>query len=133
MKTKHIFYSKIEYNILVDLFKMEDFSKSLAYLLDNKIHNSLCVVPNKYSIVIENEHITIIIILYVGFEIEEYEILKSKKNVHIITLTDIIPRMVEFKNIQIKYIDKLTLLLAILATSENETIKKLNTLKNLNL
>jgi hypothetical protein len=124
-------YQRIEHNILLNILEDFDIATTLAYMIDFKNHTNLKVIPHDYSIELSNEDISISIILYVGFENEEYNRIKKNKNFHIVSLSDVVPEMVEFKDLNVKYIDKLAFMNMIIAKSENNFAQKLNSLKNL--
>ena len=125
-------YQRIEYNLLLELLEDIEFANSLAYMIEYKNHTNLNITPHEYSIELSNDEIAISIILYVGFENVEYENLKKHKNFYVVALCDVIPEMIEFKDLNVKFIDKLALMNTIIAKSENSFAKKLNRLKNLN-
>lgn len=125
------FYRRIEHNVLLDILQNEEISRALAYMIDSSNHTNFEIIPKENSIEISNDNITIVVIIYVGFELEEYENLKNRKNLHIITFSKVVPEMVEFENLNIKYIDNLSLLFMTLSLSENSLGKKLFSLKNL--
>ena len=120
-------------NILLELLNEPEFSNSLAYLVDFEDHVNLRIIPKENSIEVSNDYITVSIILYSGFGLNEYYELKNRMNVHIVCFSDIIPEMVEFQNIPIKVIDKLAWLLSIINRSERDFVSKLNHLKRLNI
>ena len=126
-------YQRIEYNLLLELLEDIEFANSLAYMIEYKNHTNLNITPHEYSIELSNDEIAISIILYVGFENVEYENLKKHKNYYVVALCDVIPEMIEFKDLNVKFIDKLALMNTIIARSENSFAKKLNRLKNLNM
>ena len=125
-------YQRIEYNLLLELLEDIEFANSLAYMIEYKNHTNLNITPHEYSIELSNDEIAISIILYVGFENVEYENLKKHKNYYVVALCHVIPEMIEFKDLNVKFIDKLALMNTIIAKSENSFAKKLNRLKNLN-
>ncbi|MGQ7946755.1 hypothetical protein [Flavobacterium sp. WC2509] len=124
-------YSRLDNCILLDKLKNEEINKTLAYMLDFKEHNNLVVIPNKHSIEISNASICIAVILYVGFEKEEYQALKKKNNFHIVIFESIISSMCEFENLPIKHIDYTALFFMSLARSEDKKIKDFLSLNNL--
>ena len=125
-------YQRIEHNLLLELLEDTEFANSLAYMIEYKNHTNLKITPHNFSIELSNDKIAISIILYVGFENGEYENLKKHKNYYVVALCDVIPEMIEFKDLNVKFIDKLALMNTIIAKSENSFAKKLNRLKNLN-
>lgn len=125
------FYRRIEHNVLLYILRNKEISSALAYMIDFSNHSNFEVTPKEHSIEIFNDDITIVVIIYVGFELEEYENLKNRKNLHIVTFSMAVPEMIEFKNLNVKYIDTLSLLFMTLSRSENPLGKKLFSLKNL--
>lgn len=128
-----LFFGRIDYYFLSQLLRNEEFSSALAYLVDNETYSGLQVIPKRYSIELSNAEITIAIILFVGFENSEYEELKNKPNLHVISFCKIIPEMVEFKNIDVKYYDQLLWLFTIISRSDNDQMILLRLLKGLKL
>lgn len=129
---KHHF-PHIPQNILLELLNEPEFSNSLAYLVDFENHIDLRIIPKEYSIELSNNDITVSIIIYSGFELNEYYELKNRTNLHLVCLSDVIPEMVEFQNMHIKIIDKLAWLFSIIGRSEKDFINKLNHLKRLSI
>ncbi len=125
------YYSNIFNNSLLHLLRQPDFAASLAYLVDFKNHSDLTVTPYDYSIEISNNEITIAIVLFSGFELNEYLALKNKRNFHIICINPIFLQMCEFEEMQLKYIDKLSWFFSVINRSENELVKEINWIKNL--
>lgn len=124
-------YSRLDNCILLDNLKNEEISKTLAYMLDFKEHNNLVVIPKPHSIEISNNEICIAVILYSGFEKEEYEALKVKDNFHIVSFESIVLSMCEFENLPVKHIDYTALFFMSLARTEDKKIREFLSLKNL--
>ena len=124
-------YSRIENCILLDNLKNEVVKKTLAYMIDFKEHDNLVVIPKPHSIEISNAEICIAVIIFSGFEKEEYEALLTKDNFHIVSFDAITKTMVEFEKIPIKHIDYMALLFMSLARTDDTTIKDFLHLKNL--
>jgi hypothetical protein len=125
------YYSDIHNNQLLDLLRESEFASALAYLVDFKNHSHLNITPHDYSIEISNNEITIAIILLSGFETNEYLTLENKTNLNLISLSEIIPKMCEFENMHVKFIDKLAWFFSAINRSENDFVKKLCGIKNL--
>jgi hypothetical protein len=123
-------YERLENNILLDNLKNEVIKKTLAYMIDFKEHDNLVVIPKPHSIEISNTEVCIAVILFSGFEKEEYEILKSKKNYQMVSFHTIMKTMVGFENMPIKYIDYMALFFMSLARTEDKNIKAFLHLKN---
>lgn len=121
-------------NILFELIKENsDFSVALVYLATYEKHKKLDVIPYKHSIRIYNEKVTVAIVIYAGFEKNEYLEMKEEKNLHIITFSDTIPWMIEFEKLKIKQVDKMAWLFRILQDSKNHKLKKINRIKKLRI
>ena len=123
-------YDRPDLNILLDNLKNEVISKTLAYMVDFKEHDNLVVIPKPYSIEISNADICLSIIIFVGFEKEEYETLKSKKNSHVVSFDTITKTMSEFEHISIKHFDYMALFFMSLARTKDAAIKEFLSLKN---
>lgn len=123
-------YERLDICILLDNLKNEVVKKTLAYMVDFKEHNNLVVIPKPHSIEISNAEICIAVIIFSGFENEEYETLKTKKNHHVISFNAITQTMFEFENIPIKHIDYLALFFMSLSRTNDENIKDFLHLRN---
>jgi hypothetical protein len=126
-----LYYQRIEHNNLLDLLKHGEISSALAYIIDYTDHDNLTVIPKEHSIEVSNNTITIAIILFVGFEMEEYEALKHRENLHIVTFSNVVSEMLEFEKLNVKYVDNLALLFTTLSRSESPLAKNLFRLKSL--
>ena len=126
-------YNRIEHCTLFDLLKNKDINQSLAYMVDFKEYRNLTVIPNTYSIEVSNDKITIIVILLIGFEIEEYIKLKERANVHIVSFNNACQSVFEFKEFRkvIKQIDYMSLFFMVLSRTNSKKIRNLGSLKNL--
>ncbi len=124
-------YSRIEHCILLDNLKNDVVKKTLAYMVDFKEHENLVVVPKPHYIEISNAEICIAVIIFSGFEKEEYEALLTKDNFHIVSFDTITKTMVEFENMFIKHIDSMALFFMSLERTDDTTIKDFLRLKNL--
>ena len=126
-----LIYNHLHNNDLLSVLQNEEISQSLAYMLDFKEHLDLKVTLKPFSIEIDNNEITIAVLLYVGFEGAEYEELKTKPNVHIVAFDSITQTMCEFENIKIKHIDYMSLFFMALSRSKISNLKDFQALKNL--
>jgi hypothetical protein len=122
---------RLEHLVLLDNFNNEVIRRTLAYMVDFKEHDNLVVIPKPYSIEISNSDICIAVILFSGFEKEEYEALLTKDNFHIVSFDTIIQTMVEFENMFIKHIDSMALFFMALARTDDTNLFDLLRLKNL--
>lgn len=133
VKKYEFVYSNTSYNQLYNLLKEEDISKSLAYMIDYKEYENLKITPNKFSIEVSNKDITLVILIWVGFENEEYQNLKHKKNVHIVSFNEVVLEMFEFKKKPIKIIPILALTQMVIERSKTIEISDIKSLMNLKL
>ena len=124
-------YRTSENQILLDNLKNAVVKKTLAYMVDFKEHENLVVTQKSYSIEISNVDVCIAVIVFSGFEKEEYESLKSHKNYHIVSFHPILKTMRVFENIPIKYIDYMALCFMSWSRTNDTTIKDFLHLKNL--
>jgi hypothetical protein len=125
-----LFYESTNYTHLYKLLKIEEFNCSLAYMVDQKKHKKLNVTFKEHSIEVSNDDITIVIILFVGFENDEYEALKGKSNLHLITFNIKLGGMMGSKGLNVKYYNQTSLLFFSIVPSENEKNRRLRILKN---
>lgn len=128
---KPFYYSNIDDNMLCQLMKNKEISSSLAYIVCAKQHEDLEVTPKKHSIELSNNEISINIILYVGFESDDYYTINRKNNLHIIAFNEIVPSMIEFTGLNVKFVDKTALLFTVLALSKNPILTDLHHLRKI--
>lgn len=121
---------RTEHCILLDNLKNDVVKKTLAYMVDFKEHDNLVVIPKPHSIEISNADISIAVILFSGFEKEEYEALVTKDNFHIVSFDTIFQKMHVFENRFIKHIDSMALFFMALARTEDTNIKEFLHLRN---
>lgn len=122
---------RLEHRVLLDNFNNEVIRRTLAYMVDFNEHDNLVVIPKRYSIEISNADICIAVILFSGFEKEEYEALLTKDNFHIVSFDTIIQTMVEFENMFIKHIDSMALFFMSLIRTDDTNLFDILRLKNL--
>ena len=125
-----LIYNHLHNNGLLSVLQNEEINQSLAYMLDFKEHLDLKVTPKPFSIEIANNEITIAVLLYVGYEGAEYEELKTKPNVHIVSFNKVTQSMWEFEDIKMKHIDYMSLFFMALSRSKNSNLKDYQALKN---
>jgi hypothetical protein len=128
---KDFHYNRLEHNILLQLLKKVEYAASLACLLDYSEQYNLQVIPKPCSIEIFNDDITIAAILFVGFEKEEYETIKNRYNLHLVSFSEVVPSMNEFKHLKVKHVDNLSWLFMILSRSTHSELRDLFLLKSL--
>jgi hypothetical protein len=116
---------------LLQLLQEPDFAIALAYLVSFKNYKNLEIIPKPHSIEITNNEISISVIIYSGFELNEYKDLQNRTNVHLVSLCSTLLEMFEFKDMPIKHIDKLAWMFCVINKSENEVVQKINRIKGL--
>jgi hypothetical protein len=63
------------------------------------------VVKHPHSLALEFKDFRIVIVLYIGFELEEYLKFKTIENVYFICMDEIMNDVIEFRGIPLKFID----------------------------
>ncbi|MET4083489.1 hypothetical protein ABIB40_003461 [Pedobacter sp. UYP30] len=129
----NLHFQHLPNNFLLSLLQEPGFSEALAYLVDFKNYTDLKIIPKAHSIELSNTEIVLSIIIYSGFELNEHAELSGRKNVHLVCFSNVIPEMLEFKGMHIKYVDKLAWFFTIMSTSKVEYVQKLNLLRNLRI
>lgn len=109
------------------------FCEALAYLLTFENHTDFKVTPHNFSIEISNSEMHIFVIHAVGFQQIEYEEAKKLKNVHFVSTCEYLFEMVEFSEMkkEIKFISKRMLMATVIALTEDEFIRAMESFKNL--
>ena len=130
------FYRNLNHCGLFDILKNKDINQTLAYMVDFREYKNLKIIPNTYSIEVSNDKITIVIILMIGFELEEYQKynqLKSNANVHIMSMYKASHQVFEFKKFrkEIKLLDFMSLFFMTLARTKSRRLHDLVHLRNL--
>ncbi|WP_375605523.1 hypothetical protein [Flavobacterium davisii] len=92
-----LYYQRMDTNLFMDYLRYENYAQALAYMIDYCLYDNLEVKPHPHSIEISNSEITIFIILFSGFEKEEYPKSLMRKNVHYVHWNGIIRDMCEFE------------------------------------
>lgn len=129
-----MYYPSLENNDL--LYSIEtnyELCKALIYMVSFKMCETIQVTPYPYSIEIRGDDEIVSIIIYVGFEKNEYLTYASLNNVHIVSFDTSIYKMFEFESIkkQIKFIDPKSLFFMTLELSEPLVYSKLKFLLKL--
>ena len=93
------------------------------------LHKFLQIERKKIEI--SNDEITLAVILFVGFENEEYEAIKNRENLHLVSFSDVVATMNEFRHLKVKYVDPLSWLFMILSRSSHPELVDLRLLKGL--
>lgn len=127
----NLFYERMEHNELLWSFETnQTLCKSLAYMTTFKEYDNLKVTPKKHSIEVFNDKITLSLLLYVGFEKDEYVANCNLQNYHIISFQKVTKEMIEFKMFknEIKFINSKALFFTALSFIENDLCGSLKTL-----
>ncbi len=130
----NFYYERLEHNEQLQTFENnQTICKSLAYMVTFKEHENLKVIPKKNSIEIFNDKLVLSIILYVGFEQNEFIENKNKKNFHMISFGKHTNEMHEFKKLknEIKFIEPKALFFTALSYSKNKFCDDLKTILEL--
>lgn len=118
-----LFYERLEHDeLLWALENNQTICKSLAYMVTFKEYQNLKVTPKQHSIEIFNDELVLSIILYVGFEQNEYIENKNKANFQIVSFNKVTNEMHEFAELknEIKFIEPKALFYTTLSFSEND-------------
>ena len=123
-------YSNFDHCLLFNsLNNSHDLKKAIGYLVSFNEYEDLKINALNHSILIYNDEIAIYIILYIGFEQNEF-IQNMMLNSHYVSFQKITSSMSEFKDIEIKYLDKLAVLFTALSISDKDCIIDFNTFLN---
>ena len=130
MVSDDFFYNHLKPNLLLKALRNHEIVESLAYMATYQKYHGLIVTPRDHSILIQNDLIIIAVVLYSGFEENEFNEIKVLDNLHLVALSEVILEMIEFESMNIKFIDSLALLLTTISRSNNDFGKDLHLLKN---
>lgn len=131
LKTNDLPYREINYCVLFNLLKDTEISGALTYMLTGKVHQISEVIPLEYSIELKSESISVSVVLYVDYVAMEHPLFINQANHYCVTFNNMAPRMQEFKDILLVYIDKNALMNYVIYLTENDFGRKLIGLKNL--
>lgn len=130
-----LFYERLEHNELLSaLENNQTICKSLAYMTTFKKYENLKVVPKTHSIEIFNDELILSIILYVGFENNEYVENVNKSNFQIVSFqktTNEMYEFTEFSNV-IKFIEPKALFYTSLSFATDNFSNDLKTILEIN-
>lgn len=126
-------YPHVQNNTLFQLLQKPDFRKALVRLVDFKLHHNLQIKAEEHSILIFNSEVMLAVVIYSGFETHEYDFLKCYKNLQLLTFSDVMLDMVEFRGVPLKYVDKMSWFFSVINTSDDEAVKSLASLNGLKL
>lgn len=130
-----LFYEKLEHNeLLWTLENNQTICTSLAYMTTFKNYENLKVIPKQHSIEIFNDELILSIILYVGFENNEYVENVNKSNFQIVSFqktTNEMYEFTEFSNV-IKFIEPKALFYTSLSFATDNFSNDLKTILEIN-
>lgn len=124
-------YSNFEHCLLFNVLKdSKELKKAIAYLLTFNEYVDLKAKALNHSILIFNDEISIFIILYVGFEENEF-VENLMLNSNFVSFERNTSSMIEFKDVDVKFIDKLSIVFTSISLSKNDALSDLRTFVNL--
>ena len=130
-----LFYERLEHNeLLWALENNQTICKSLAYMVTFKEHQNFKVIPKQHSIEIFNDELILSIILYVGFEMNEYIENVNKSNFQIVSFQKVISEMCEFAKFsnEIKFVEPKALFYTSLSFADDNFSNDLKTILEIN-
>lgn len=125
-------YTRIKTNILLDLLENKEIANTLAYMVVFKEYKNLKTVAHDFYIEISNDEITIAVILFVGFEREEYEEIRENNNLHLVSFSSVVLQMFELEKFPIKIIDPGVLAQSVISRSNKKDLSDLKILMQFN-
>ena len=116
-------YSNFEHCLLFNALKNNDeLKRAIVYSLTFKEFDDLHLTALEHSMLLYNDEIAVYIILYVGFENQEY--LENRLlNSYFISFERTTNSMNEFKDIDVIYLDKTALVHTAIALSKVEILE----------
>jgi hypothetical protein len=102
----HKYYPYFSENLILNLLYEPEIAESLVKVVNNKMHSNLRVEAKPHSIEISNEEISVSVIFFSGFELNEWLTIKEHSNPILISFWSVIPDMCEFEGLNVKYIDR---------------------------
>lgn len=130
-----LFYERLEHNeLLCALDNNQTICKALAYMVTFKEYENLKVIPKQHSIEIYNDDLFLSIILYIGYEINEYVENVYRTNFNMVTFNRFTSSMLEFSEFknEIKFIDPKALFYTSLNFTNDEHCNDLKTILEIN-
>lgn len=131
-----IFFRRLDAHFLLGTLKRNELARrTLVYMATFKNYNDLKVEARTFSIEIFNDEVSVTILLFVGFEDEEYNKVSKKTNFHIVSFDESYVYMVEFDKIKndIKYIDNEAWFYTLFNRYNNKLTNDFKTIKNFDL
>ena len=98
------YYQDLKHNQLADILSIKSISEILGETVTLKSSPILNVVKHPHSLELEFSDFRIVIVLYIGFELEEYLEFKAIENVYFICMDEIMNDVIEFRSIPLKFI-----------------------------
>lgn len=116
-------YSNFEHCLLFNALKNNDeLKRAIVYSLTFKEFDDLHLTALEHSMLLYNDEIAVYIILYVGFENQEY--LENRLlNSYFISFERTTNSMNEFKDVDVIYLDKAALVHTAIALSKIEILE----------
>lgn len=116
-------YSNFEHCLLFNVLKNNDeLKRAIVYSLTFKEFDDLHLTALEHSMLLYNDEIVVYIILYVGFENQEY--LENRLlNSYFISFERATNSMNEFKDVDVIYLDKAALVHTAIALSKIEILE----------
>ena len=98
------YYQDLKHNQLADILSIKSISEILGKMVALKSSPILNVVKHPHSLELEFKDFRIVIVLYIGFELEEYLTFKAIENVYFIYMDDVMNGVIEFRGIPLQFI-----------------------------
>lgn len=102
----HKYFPYFSENLILNLLYEPEIAESLVKIVDNKLHSNLRVEAKPHSIEISNDEISVSVIFFSGFELNEWLTIKDHSNPYLICFCSLIPNMCEFEGLNVEYIDR---------------------------
>ncbi|PWA09805.1 hypothetical protein [Flavobacterium laiguense] len=126
-----LFYERKEHQTLFWLLGNAEFTEALVYLVCNREHQNLTVIASRYSIEIWNEQVTVVILLSTGLQNSEYQRIKIKPNLHLVTFSPVFYDEFDFNVLDISIIDPKKWLNEMMKRPKKEDVERLKELSRL--
>jgi len=98
------YYQDLKHNQLADILSIKSISEILGEMVTLKSSPILNIVKHPHSLELEFLDFRIVIVLYIGFELEEYLKFKAIENIYITCMDEIMNDVIEFRGIPLKFI-----------------------------
>lgn len=98
------YYLNLKHNQLADILSIKSISEILGEMVTLKSSPIMDIVKHPHSLELEFKDFRIVIILYIGFEYEEYLKFKSVENVYFIYMDEVMNGVIEFRGIPLQFI-----------------------------